>query len=153
MSGVRLWLIDNNNRFALSPTVLTSQRSNFISVYLDLPEFTLPTCQSVRLQRLQVIIYCLVWLGLMKSPMPRWSKLVTSYPMKWAFLSFLTDKQKQNNKERRYIKELWSDGSHAVHWVSSPSRPFSRLYKTGRLLKYLTVRKETKTKRKRGNNR
>lgn len=33
-------------------------------------------------------------------------------------LSFLPDKQKQNNKERRYKKKLWSDGSHAVHWVS-----------------------------------
>lgn len=34
-----------------------------------------------------------------------------------------------------------------------PSTPFSRLHKTGRLLKYLTVKRETKTKRKRGNNR
>lgn len=73
-----------------------------------------------------------------------------SYSMKCSFLSFLPDKQKQNNKERRYIKELWSDGSHAVHWVSGPSGPFSRLYKTGRLLKYLTVKKSNKNKEKGG---
>lgn len=60
---------------------------------------------------------------------------------------------KTKQQRGRYIKEPWSDGSHAVHWVSGPSRPFSGLYKTGRLLKYLTVRKETKTKSESGNNR
>ena len=40
------------------------------------------------------------------------------------------------------------------HMLSIESRVHqdhsARLYKTGRLLKYLTVRKETKTKRRRG---